>query len=349
MTSPKMNNMNPTDFSKYLTDYLTRYLPDECGVSPHTVQSYSTTFVLLLRYMKEEENLPPAKLCLKDIAKQRVINFLEWIEKDRKCGASTRNARLATLHSFFKFIQYRDVKGMHLWQDILSIRFKKAKSPEMSYLTAVAMKSLLAQPDTATRKGRRDLALLGLLYDSGARVQELADLTPADFRLEGATPTVKLKGKGSKSRIVPLSENQVKNLLRYMEEHHLFAPHAGAYPLFPNPHNNKLSRMALLAIVKKYASMARAKDPSNIPEDIGCHSLRHSKAMHMLEANINLVYIRDFLGHSTTSTTEIYARASAQKKMEALRKVNPSIVTDGKTTWQKDGELLEWLKALAKT
>jgi site-specific recombinase XerD len=343
-----MNNMKPTDFSKYLTDYLTRYLPDECGVSPHTVQSYSTTFILFLRYMKEEENLPPAKLCLKDIAKQRVINFLEWIEKERKCGVSTRNARLATLHSFFKFIQYRDVSGMRLWQDILSIRFKKTKSPQMSYLSATAVKTLLTQPDTTTRVGRRDLALLGLLYDSGARVQELADLTPSDFRLEGPASTVKLKGKGCKSRIVPLSENQVKNLIHYMEEHHLFTPHASCYPLFANPHNNKLSRMAILSIVKKYAAMARVKDPSAIPDDIGCHSLRHSKAMHMLEADINLVYIRDFLGHVTTSTTEIYARASAQKKMEALRRVNPTIVIEGKTTWQKDGELLEWLKALAK-
>ena len=107
--------------------------------------------------------------------------------------------------------------------------------------------------------------------------------------------------------------------------------------------------MAILAIVKKYAAMARVGDPAGIPENIGCHSLRHSKAMHMLEANINLVYIRDFLGHATTTTTEIYARASAKMKIEALRKMNPSIVIDGKTTWQKDEELLGWLKALAKS
>lgn len=341
--------MKPTDFSRYLSDYLTRYLPTECGVSPNTVQSYSTTFVLFLRFIKEEENLQPDKLSLKDINKRRVIGFLAWLEKNRRCSASTRNARLSTLHSFFKFIQYRDVKGMHVWQDILSVRFKKAKSPEMAYLTSTAIRSLLGQPDTTTKRGRRDMALLGLLYDSAARVQELADLTPADFRFDGATSTVKLKGKGSKSRIVPLSENQVRNLLHYMEEHNLLEPHASAYPLFPNAHNNKLSRMAILAIVKKYAAMARAIDPTGIPENIGCHSLRHSKAMHMLEANINLVYIRDFLGHTTTTTTEIYARASAKMKMEALRKMNPSIVLEGKTTWQKDGDLLEWLKTLAKS
>ena len=334
-----------TDFSKYLTDYLTQYLSNECGVSPNTIQTYSVTFTILLSFMKNEEGISAEKLFLKDITKQRVINFLEWLETDRKCSVSTRNARLATLHSFFKFIQYRDVKGMKIWQDILSIRFKKSTTPQMSYLTADAMKLLLMQPDVSTKNGRRDLALLGLMYDSAARVQEIADLTPSDFRFEGTT-TVKLKGKGHKSRIVPLSENQVRNLMRYMKEKNLFESFASVYPLFSNPQNGKLSRAAILTIVKKYASLARFKNPSIMPDNIGCHSFRHSKAMHMLEADINLVYIRDFLGHSSITTTEVYARASAKKKMEALKKINPSIVTDRKTSWQKDGELLKWLKTL---
>ena len=244
--------MKPTDFSKYLTDYLTQYLPNECGVSPNTIQTYSVTFTILLRYMKIEEGISPDKLCLNDITKSRVINFLEWLESDRKCSISTRNARLATLHSFFKYIQYRDVKGMMVWQEILSVRYKKCASPEMSYLKTDGIKLLLRQPDISTKNGRRDLALLGLMYDSAARVQEIADLTPSDFRFEGTT-TVKLKGKGRKSRIVPLSENQVRNLFRYMQENQLFEPHASVHPLFGNPHNDKLSRAAILAIVKKHS------------------------------------------------------------------------------------------------
>ena len=337
--------MKTTDFSKFLTDYLTQYLPNECGVSPNTIQTYSIAFTIFLRYMKAEEGISPDKLCLKDITKTRIINFLEWLEVDRKCSVSTRNARLATLHSFFKYIQYRDMKGMKVWQEILSVRFKKCAPPEMSYLTADAIRLLLMQPDISTRKGRRDLALLGLMYDSGARVQEIIDLIPSDFRFEGTT-TVKLKGKGSKSRIVPLSENQVRNLMRYMQEKHLFEPYASVYPLFSNPHNGKLSRVAILAIVKKYTAMARLKNPAIIPDGIRCHSFRHAKAMHMLEADINLVYIRDFLGHSSTTTTEVYARASTKKKMEALQVINPSIVTDRKTSWQKDGTLLTWLKEM---
>lgn len=336
--------MKATDFSRYLSDYLTQYLPVECGVSSNTVKTYSITFAILLRYLKAEEGLSPDRLCLKDITKARVIAFLDWLQQERNCSASTRNARLATLHSFFRYIQYRDMQGMQVWQEILSIRFKKTTSPEMAYLTTGAMKLLLMQPDITTRRGRRDLALLGLLYDSAARVQELADLTPSDFRFE-ATTTVRLKGKGNKSRVVPLSESQVKNLMNYMQEHQLLEPYANVYPLFSNPHNGKLSRAAILGIVKKYTAMARRVNPA-IPEGISCHSFRHSKAMHMLEADINLVYIRDFLGHSSTTTTEIYARASTQKKLESLKKINSSIVTDRKTSWQKDGELLGWLKEM---
>lgn len=339
--------MKPTDFSKYLTNYLTQYLPVECGVSPNTIQTYSTTFMVLLKYFKTEEGISPDKLNLKDLTKDRVISFLAWLEKVRKCSVSTRNARLATLHSFFKYIQYRNVAGMRTWQEILSIHFKKSPAPEMAYLPIKGIRLLLEQPDVSTRIGRRDLALVGLMYDSAARVQEIADLTPADLRFEG-TVTVKLSGKGSKSRIIPLSENQASNLTRYMNENELFEPHKGVYPLFNNPQNNKLSRAALLMIVKKYANMARLKDAILVPEGIGCHSLRHSKAIHLLEAGINLIYIRDFLGHASVTTTEVYARVSTQMKEDALKKIDPTIVSERKSTWQKNGELLNWLKDMQR-
>jgi len=336
--------MKPTNFSKYLTDYLTKYLPVECGVSRNTIQAYSHTFMIFLRYMNEEECIKPESLSLENITKQKVIHFLDWLEEERKCSVSTRNARLATLHSFFRFIQYRDVAGLKQWHEILSIRFKKNSSPEMAYLTIDGLKHLLKQPDIHTKYGRRDLALLGLLYDSGARVQELINLTPADLRFE-TTTTIKLNGKGNKVRIVPLSSAQIQNLKRYMAENNLFDSQNKAHPLFSNPQNNHLSRVAVLDIVKKYADIVRKSAPDIIPGKIGCHTFRHSKAMHMLEADINLVYIRDFLGHVSTTTTEVYARASDKKKMEALQKLNPSIVSDKKTSWQKNGQLLSWLKS----
>ena len=334
-----------TDFANALTDFLGHYLTVECGYSANTVTTYSYTFTLFIEYMKTEELVRPEKLTLNEITKERIIGFLSWIEKDRKCSPSTRNARLGALHSFFGYLQYRNVAGMAKWQDILTIKCKKPGVPEMSYLTIEGMKLILRQPDLKTRKGRRDFVLLGLLYDSGCRVQELIDLTPSCFRFDETT-TVRLFGKGGKARVVPLSETQVANLRQYMTEERLTSPERQCHPLFPNPQGSKISRMAVLNIVKKYQKMARKVSPELIPEDIGCHSFRHSKAMHMLEAEINLVYIRDFLGHVSTTTTEVYARASEKMKQKALSKLNPGIVQKGKTSWQNNKELLSYLKSL---
>ena len=144
-------------------------------------------------------------------------------------------------------------------------------------------------------------------------------------------------------RIVPLSEKQVKNLKIYIQRNNLFDKSRLVLPLFPNPQGNRMTRMAVLNIVKKYVGMARKVDPTLIPDDIGCHSFRHSKAVHMLEADIHLVHIRDFLGHSSVETTEVYARAGDKKKQEALAKLNPDIIIEGKTSWQKDKNLMEFL------
>ena len=314
--------MKPADFSKYLSDFLCQYLPIECGLSRNTIQTYSMTFSIFLTYMKTVECIKPERLQMKDITRQCVIDFLIWLEKERKCSVSTRNARLASLHSFFKYTQYMDVSHIKNIQEIISIRHKKYASPEMAYLTTEGIKLLLQQPDLQTTGGRRDFALLGLLYDSGARVQELIDLMPSDFRFEETT-TVVLRGKGKKARVVPLSSKQVKNLKQYMKERNMFESNRSSHPLFTNPQGNKLSRMAVLNIIKKHTHTARSKSPELIPENIGCHTFRRSKAMHMLEADINLVWIRDFLGHSSTTTTEVYVRANTKMKEKALQKLNP--------------------------
>ena len=262
---------------------------------------------MLIKFLELSEGIRPEYLKLSDFTAQRIKDFLAWLEKDRGCSPSTRNARLGAVHSFFKYLQYQDVKGLFSWQSILAIKSKRVPQKEMAYLTIEGIKLLLKQPDLHTRIGRRDFVLIGLLYDSAARVQELIDLTPNNIRFDETT-TVKLIGKGSKVRCVPLSSAQAKNLKKYMIEKNLLDKKNLSKPLFCNPQGNKLSRMAILNIIKKYVCMAKQINPELIPDAVGCHSFRHSKAMHMLEANINLVYIRDFLGHSSTNTTEIYAR-----------------------------------------
>ena len=232
--------MKPTDFSKYLTDFFGTYLPIECGVSQNTILTYSYTFSLLIEFLKEQEFINPQRVTLADITKERIINFLQWLEEDRHCSVSTRNARLAAIRSFYSYLQYRDVKGMFRYHEIMSIRKKKTAAPEMAYLTIDGIKLILSQPDLKTRYGRRDFVLLSLLYDSGARVQELIDLTPPNIEFND-TATVKLCGKGNKARIVPLSKQQASNLKKYMYDEGLMKEDRHCVPIFCNFNGEKLS------------------------------------------------------------------------------------------------------------
>jgi integrase/recombinase XerD len=341
--------METTDFAKYLSAFLTKYLAVERNYSPNTILAYKDTFVQFITYMKEKKNIEVQKLALECITKEVIIDFLNWIQENRHCSNATRNYRLAALRSFFSYMQYENPERMYEWQKILSIKVKKHEKKGINYLTTDGIKLLLEQPDMSTRGGLRNLTLLALMYDSGARVQEIIDLTPSSVRLDKPM-VVKLFGKGRKARIVPLQEEQTVFLKKYMQENHLLEPFANQYPLFSNSRKEKLTRAGVTYILKTYADIARKINPGIIPETISCHSLRHSKAMHLLQAGVNLVYIRDLLGHVSVQTTDVYARADSRQKREAFEKayvdINPSAAKI--KSWEKDGNLLEWLKNLNK-
>ncbi len=335
--------MTPTDFSKSLTDFLSKYLPGERGMSANTIHSYKMTFILFITFMETEKRISVNRLSLKDFTKECVVEFLNWLQKKRRCSDSTRNVRLAAIHSLFNFLQYQVPENMNEWQRILSIRAKKAKRCLVSYLTLEGITLLLAQPDVSTKKGRRDLAMLALMYDSAARVQEIIDLTPSRLRLTKPF-TIKLVGKGNKARIVPLMDQEVAHLKQYMENNYLLQPHANQYPLFYNSRGEKLTRAGVHHILQQYAGKAREKAPKLIPEKISPHSLRHSKAMHLLQAGVNLVYIRDILGHESVQTTEVYARVDSKQKREAIEKAHADVVKREEPSWMNNDNLLEWLK-----
>lgn len=335
--------MKPSNFSYYLTNYLTKYLPGERGARPNTIASYRDTYKLFLIYLRDIHKIPVEKLCLKDITKNRIEAFLDWIETERNCSVQTRNVRLAAIHSYFRYLQYENPDNLLEWQRILSIPIKKCEKGTLNYMTLDGIKLLLEMPDQNTVTARRDLALLSLMYDTAARVQEVIDLTPGMVRLEKPY-IIKLIGKGQKARIVPLMEPQLRILHQYMEERNLLEPHANKYPLFFNKCHKKLTRAGVGYILKKYIQMARKKKPSLIPEKFTCHCLRHSKSMHMLQAGVNLVYIRDILGHSSIQTTEIYARADSKQKREAIEKAYIEVVPKEQPQWQNNRNLLDWLK-----
>ncbi len=283
--------MKPTDFSKYLTDYLTRYMVHERGCSSNTIIAYRDTFILFITFMRQVRNIKAEKLFMKFITKASVIEFLDWLQSKRNCGDSTRNLRLAALQSFFKYVQYQDPDNLYEYQDIMSIKVKKFRKKPLNYLTIDGIKLLLEQPNITTKKGRRDLALLSLIYDTGARVQEIVDLTPSAIHLDNPS-TIKITGKGNKTRIVPLLEEQGSILRNYLIEFGLHKPEARSYPLFCNNSYEKLTRAGITYILLKYADKARNVNPKLIPEKLSCHSIRSSKAMHLLQAGVNLVYIR---------------------------------------------------------
>ncbi len=336
--------MKPTDFAKALSQYLSVYLPGQRNVSTNTIKSYRDTFKLFLYYSKQSCNISIERLSLKHIDKAMVIGFLMWLEKDRNNGASTRNQRLACIHGFYRYLQYEDPVSILAYQQILSIPMKKTQKPMVHHLLPEALKLILSQPDQSKAGGRRDLTLLSVLFDTAARVQELVDLNVRDVRLD-SPPVLTLTGKGRKKRQVPIMPNTQALVKQYMDEAFSNQVRLQDHPLFFNRQRGKMTRTGISYILDKYANQARAKS-SIIPSRVTPHCFRHSKAMILLQSGVNLVYIRDFLGHVDIATTEIYARADTELKRQALEKAYPEIVPENLPNWQKDESLLSWLTSL---
>ena len=336
--------MKPTDFAKYLTDFLSAYLPHQKNVSKNTIHSYRDTFKLLITYSQDIKKIPAEKVTLNVLSSEWVNGFLEWLETDRKCSVSTRNQRLAALHSFFRYVQAEEPAGLFHFQKIVAISIKKAKKPMVEHLTPEAVKLLLDQPDRHTPKGRRNLTLMSVLYDSGARVQELIDMRVCDVTLQSPA-VLTLTGKGNKTRRVPLMKNTAFLLQNYLLENKLDKPWRNEHPLFTNSQHHKLTRKGVTYIIAKYVESARKLSPL-LPLKVNNHMLRHSKAMHLLQAGVNLIYIRDFLGHVDLKTTEIYARADTEMKRKAIENVYPDLIDSNLPDWSKDQALLSWLSEI---
>lgn len=338
----------PTDFSKYISGFLSNYLTNERGVSKNTIKSYSYSFILFVNFMDKVKKIHINRLTLKDITKDVVVEFLDWIQSNRKCSDSTRNQRLAAISSFIKYVEYMNPAALYNYHQILSIPAKKSVRKLISYLTIDGVKLLLQQPNVVKRKGLRDLALLSLMYESAARVQEISDLTPSSLQLDSKPYRVILHGKGNKNRSVPLPEKQVQILKQYMNQYELFNRENNPKPLFPNNQGQKMTRNGVNNILKKYADMAKLKDSALIPEGLSCHSVRHSKAVHLLESKVELIHIRDFLGHKSVVTTEIYARLNPGYTFEAVKNAYKNITTEEIPVWKENNDLLVMLKELAK-
>ena len=337
--------MKPTDFAYYLTNFLSKYLPGIKGCSVNTISAYRDAFKLLLLFAREKESIKEQKLKLSVIDKDFILRFLLWIENERGCAVITRNHRLAAIHAFYSYLQRELPDRMYQFQEVLSIPFKKHPQKTVNFLSTDGIKALLSQPDINTESGRKHLMLLSLMYATGSRVQEIADLGVSDVMYNDSS-LVKLTGKGNKSRFVPLEAPVVKLLCQYLKDFSLTSPSKRMELLFTNHSQKKLTRQGITHILKKYADIVRKKQPELIPKTVSPHCLRHSRAVHWLQAGVDLIYIRDLLGHSSVQTSEIYARIDGEMKRKALEKVSSYAIPDEMPSWQKDKSLMEWLKEL---
>ncbi len=332
--------MKPTDFAYYLSSFLTTYLAGQRNLSTNTIQSYRDTFSLLLRYFSNARDIAPEKISLNTVNKEVIEEFLQWLEIERGNGLSSRNQRLAAIHAFFRYLQCEKPEHMHHCQRIISIPFKKAPKKPPVYLSDDEIGKLLSMPDMRKEQGRRDATMLSLLYDSGARVQELADLTSRNIRLEEPF-YVTLTGKGRKTRHVPIMKQTALLLISYLKEQGIDTADKLDHPLFFNNRREKLTRQGISYVIAKYAESIRVDD------NITAHVFRHSKAMALTQADVNPIYIRDILGHADLKTTSVYSKSNIEMKRKALEKVEVKSIPDV-PDWTADNGLMDFLKNLGK-
>jgi len=267
--------MKPTDFSIHVTSFLTHYLAALRNVSPNTIKAYRDVFTLLLRFCRDLRGIAPERLRLEQIDVSLVEAFLDYLERERNSSSRTRNHRLAALHAFFRYVQAEEPDRMLQCQKILSIPQRKHARPRVAYLSKEELAEILAQPDLGTADGRRDAVLLSILYDTGARVQELIDLSVGDVRLDPPAQ-LRLLGKGRKMRAVPLMGNTVHLLRDHIKENHLDRPEQFDKPLFQNARNQPFSRSGIRYILQKYLVSARTKRPS-LNRTVSPHTLRQQR------------------------------------------------------------------------
>jgi site-specific recombinase XerD len=338
---------NATSLAYILSRFFRIYLPGERGFSQATITSYRDTFKQLLTFCENHLKKPPEKLLISDVSKDVINEFLRFLEAEGK-SISTRNQRLAAIKCFFSYIKYAFPEYLDVSSSVLQIRMKKQPEATVNYISVDGVASVLSRPNLYSKSGYRDALMLTILYDSGARVSEITKIRIGDIRLQSPA-TIVLHGKGSKDRIVPLSSKSADLIKFYFEkEDFMFAVDKSKF-LFTNRSEVQLTRAGVAYILKKYIDMARAESPDLIPDKFSPHCMRHSKAMHLLQAGVAIIYIRDFLGHESVKTTEVYAKADGKSKRAALDAAYSSAIENAKipmNSWNSDDSLMKFLTDL---
>ena len=317
------------EFWKYVRTYLTVYLPRIRCLSPRTIDSYRQSISMYCTFLEEQSGITFSKISFEHVIRDSVLKFIEWL-RGRDCGCSTCNLRLSSLKSFLKYCADEDISLYSVYQEVKKIPLMKAPKMPVAYMSEIALKALLAQPDIKTIKGMRNRMLIILLYDTGARVQELVDMKLSDLHLHAKNPFIIVTGKGRKTRSIPLMDKTVAHLKVYLRQFHINANEGTNTPLFYSirsgvPHI--LSTDAVSIMLKNYGESAKKTCPA-VPERVYPHLIRHTRAMDLYRAGMPLSYIAEFLGHVNVNTTEIYASADVEMLSNALVKADPGLANE---------------------
>ena len=302
--------------------YLKIYLPKQRRVSPNTIRSYREAIELLVDFIKVKNKIPLGDVTLEMVDAETLIEYLDYLEAERGCSISTRNNRLAAVRAFYKYAADKDITNVVIFNELKKIPVKNSDTAQsVKYMSETAISAIISQPNVATNKGMRDRFFMMLLYDTGARIQELLDIKLFDFRY-GKTTTVTLCGKpNKKTRTVPLMEKTVLHLRQYLDVFHLHEKNTDRPLFYAVIHEqiNPLSDDCIRRFLKRYGEAAR-KICIEVPENVHPHLFRHSRAMHLYQRGMDLTLVSQWLGHNNLDTTLIYAHADTEHKHQAIEK-----------------------------
>ncbi len=339
-----MKAARPNALARALRGFFFDYLSGLRGASPHTSSSYRDAWVLLLRFLADRTQRPVVALDLGDLDTANLVAFLEYLERERGNCVATRNTRLAAVHTFARYAGSQYPEWLETCQRLLAVPFKRTGSRCVEYLEADEIRALLEAIDTHTGMGRRDHALFVVLFNTGARVQEILDLRPVDLRLEPPRQA-RLCGKGRKERLCPIWPKTAEALKPLITETGLET--TSAERLFRNRRGEPLTRFGVRYLLAKYTKLAQSSVPSLANKRVHPHTLRHTTAVHLLQAGVDLVTISHWLGHASVETTNRYLAVDLETKRAAIARLEPFADMDpALSTWKTDASILTWLEAL---
>jgi integrase/recombinase XerD len=328
-----------TALAPALQAFFTERLITQRNASPQTIAAYRDTFKLLLRFTFEQTGKQPFQLDIADLDAPLIGAFLAHLEQQRHNNPRTRNARLAAIHSFYRFTALEYPEHAHTIARVMAIPTKRYERNTVSYLDLEEIKALLAAPDKKTWLGRRDHALLVLMVQTGVRVSELVGLRVCDIHL-GTGAHIRVTGKGRKKRATTLTGETVSILRAWLTECHGQPDE----PLFPTRQGRSLSRYTVGAAISKYAAAAATNCPSLTAKRVTPHTLRHTNAMLLRTKGVDIATIALWLGHESTQTTHIYEHADPTLKEQAIARTAPLGAKPGR--YRPSDTLLAFLESL---